>query len=426
MTKVLGIDIGAKFVMAFSLDKLPTGIAYKDYYYQHTKRSLHKIRLDNKSKKFDGDGIDLQKAIDLLKELSPDAIVMEPTGVWYSKLWLNIATHLGIEVKWIGHADLAYQRGHYDFNDKDDETDAFCLALTYFDPVFNASNRWLTWRTGTIAATNDRFLELKSLESSTKVLEQQLRQRLKSEFPEVADRTIGNNKNQHGYLPWIGFLANIHTYRRIERERDNSIATQLGIEISQYTRDHALAICCAHQREMKLKAELETLLADPIFDRYNPILEQFGFGIMLKPIILSCIYPFEKYLLDGQPYIKRWEDRSGWHKKNRSLAGFQISLGMGKRKSQSGQSTDLIYSGSGMARKQLYTWIMGNVLPQKFARALSNKDQVLTVAELRKRWKSTQGSNADRHKAGARSAMTLGYRITRLLYEELLAEFHVN
>jgi hypothetical protein len=53
-------------------------------------------------------------------------------------------------------------------------------------------------------------------------------------------------------------------------------------------------------------------------------------------------------------------------------------------------------------------------------RALSSPNPALTVAELRHRWKSTTGSKRDIHMAGVRSAMTLGYRITRLLFDELL------
>jgi hypothetical protein len=129
MTKVLGIDIGANFVVSFCLSELPTGISYPDYYKKNAKVSISKIRIDNKK---EGSSIKLQDAIDLLRELNPDAIVMEPTGVWYSRLWWKLAEHLGIEVKWIGHGDLAHYRGAYGFKDKDDRTDAFCLALTYF------------------------------------------------------------------------------------------------------------------------------------------------------------------------------------------------------------------------------------------------------------------------------------------------------
>jgi uncharacterized protein involved in tolerance to divalent cations len=429
MPKVLGIDIGARFVMAFCLSELPTGKDYPSYYREHAKTSIYKIRLNNDDEER---SFSLKDAIDLLTQIKPDCIVLEPTGVWYSRLWKKVADHLGIEVKWIGHADLANYRHSYGFKDKDDRTDAFCLAVTYFDPVFNAKSRWLSWRTGAIADVNDRSLEIKSLETSTKILKQQIRQRLKYEFPEVADRSINNERTTYGFTAWLGYLAGIHTYKRIENERELSIATALGIEISTYTRDHAADICGKQIRESQLKAQLAESLLDPAFDRYRPILEKFGFGYMMQAAILSQIYPFEKFLASGKEHIDRYEDDRGMRKKNKSLAGFQISLGMGKRLIESGGKSTLTYSGSGYCRRMLYCWTIAHVLPVKMQnswlvkeldrRALSNSKPADTVADLRVRWKTTKGTPKDRHMAGIRAAMTLNYRITRLLYDELLKE----
>jgi hypothetical protein len=427
MTKVLGIDIGAKFVVAFCLESLPVGISYPDYYKQNAKVAISKIRMDNSK---EGSSVNLNDAIELLTELKPDAIVMEPTGVWYSRLWARIAEHLGIEVKWIAHSDLAHLRGAHKFKDKDDRTDAFCLAVAYFDPVFNSDDCWLYWRVGVIAEVNNRLLEIKSLEATTKILTQQIRQRLKYEFPEVADRSINNARTKDGFTAWVGYLAGIHTYKRIENDHAKSIATALSIELTQYTRDHAAAIVGNQIREVRIKSELSQSLLDPAFDKYRETLELFGFGYVMQATILSNIYPFEKFLKSSKPHIDRWEDDKKKYKKNVSMAGFQISLGMGKRLIESGASSTLVYSGSSFARKMLYCWITTNVLPEKMQdswlvteldkRALSQPKPALTVAQLRTRWKETKGTNKDRHMAGVRSAMTLGYRITRLLYDHLL------
>ncbi|WP_373539716.1 hypothetical protein [Chamaesiphon sp.] len=429
MTKVLGIDIGAKFVVAFCLEQLPVGMSYPDFYKRNAKSCISKIGMDNSK---EGSSINLRDAIELLQEIQPDYLVMEPTGVWYSRLWSDLAAHLGIKVKWIGHSDLSHNRGAYGFKDKDDRTDAFCLAVSYFDPIFNARNAWLYWRTGAIAEVNNRLLEIKSLESTTKIFTQQLRQRLKHEFPEVADRAITNSRAIGGFSPWVGWLADVHSYKRIENEYAKSIATALSIAITDYTRNHALSIVGAQIQETKLKDDLCTRLLGDSFDRYRDTLELFGFGYVMQATILTNIYPFEKFLLSGQPHIDRYEDDRGKHKKNKSLSGFQLSLGMGKRLVESGGSSALTYSGSSFARKMLYCWITTNVLPEKMQdswlvceldkRAKSNPTAALTVAQLRTRWKETKGTPKDRHMAGVRSAMTLGYRITRLLYDRLLIE----
>ena len=429
MTKVLGIDIGAKFVIAFCLEELPVSMSYTDYYKKNAKLGLFKIRMDNNKNE---DGTALNRALELLKKIKPNAIVMEPTGVWYSRLWADLAEHLGIEVKWIGHADLSYRRGSYGFRDKDDRTDAFCLAVTYFDPVFNASNRWLNWRRGAVAEVNNLLLEINSLKTTTKILQQQIRQRLKHEFPEVAGRYITNSRTKDGYTAWVGYIAGIHTFKQIRTERDKSIATALGIEITQYTRNHAMGICTNQMRDTALSNDLMLSLLDPCFDKYRPTFEAFGFGSIMQAVILSQVYPFEKFLQGGKMQIDRYEDDRGKHKKNRSLAGFQLSLGMGKRLIESGGKSTLVYAGSALARKTLYTWTSQHVLPSKMSaswlvqeldrRALSGSAKALTVAELRRRWKSTKGTPKDRHMAGVRSTITLNYRITRLLFEELFKE----
>jgi uncharacterized protein involved in tolerance to divalent cations len=432
MTTVLGIDIGAKFVVLFYLTELPTSASLPIYYRQAAKTSIFKVRMDNKKEDKDT-GID--RAIELLKELKPDVIVMEPTGVWYSRLWAKLAEHLSIKVQWIGHCDLAFNRGAYGFKDKDDRTDAFCLAVSHFDPIFNARNAWLYWRTGEVARVNELMLEVKSLKSTTMILQQQIRQRLKYEFPEIADRVINNSRHKDGYTPWMGYLAGIHTYKNIRTQHEKSIATVLGVEIAQYTRDHATAICGNQLRDNCLKDDLRTMLLSTCFDRYRDTFELFGFGAMMQACVLTQIYPFEKFLLNGKPWIDRYEDDRGKHKKNKSLAGFQLSLGMGKRLFESGGSSALVFAGSSYARKELYCWVMGNVMPLKMhktwlvqeldRRALSGDTKALTVSELHIRWKTTKGTPKDKHMASVRSAITLGYRITRLLYEQLLLQINL-
>jgi hypothetical protein len=71
-----------------------------------------------------------------------------------------------------------------------------------------------------LAHGHDQVLEL---ESTTKILQQQIRQRLKYEFPEIAKRAISSSRTKEGFTAWIVWLAGIHTYKRIEEERPQSI-----------------------------------------------------------------------------------------------------------------------------------------------------------------------------------------------------------
>ena len=69
-------------------------------------------------------------------------------------------------------------------------------------------------------------------------------------------------------------------------------------------------------REVSLKSALsDSLLVDPAFDKYRKTLELFGFGYVMQATILGNIYPFDKFLLMGQPHIDRYEDDRGKHNK---------------------------------------------------------------------------------------------------------------
>jgi hypothetical protein len=436
--KVLGLDIGANFVVGFLLDSIPSP-PYKRWYQQHGRDRIHKIKFTNSKKKgteSTGDGLDLSKAVELLQNLKPDVIVLEPTGVWYSALWVRLAESLGIEVKWIGHQDLAYNRGNYGFKDKDDRTDAFCLALSYFDPNFG-DGRWLRGRVAIAAELHNRALQLKSIERSRVAQINQLRQRLKLEFPEISKRRISGNEGKDGYTAWIGWLAGIHTYKTIEAESKASLARSLGIEISSYTRDHALSIATLQQREQKIVSEIREFLEPEELRPYVEVLERFGFGAKLQAVIIGAVFPLEKFMVDGKPVIDRWEDDRGKYKRDRSRAAFQMSLGSGKRLVESGQTTAYRYGGSGLCRKQLYVWVNSQILSKPYSDSwlIAELDRRAAIAhhpnqrqqkskpviDLYWEWKRAKGGNSAKHKAGIKATMTLSFRITRLLYDELLA-----
>jgi hypothetical protein len=401
---------------------------------------IYKINFTNKKKKKSeesSDGTDLADAIKLLTTLKPDVIVLEPTGVWYSSLWVKLAEHLGIEVRWIGHQDLAHNRGNYGFKDKDDRTDAFCLALSYFDPAFS-SERWLKGKPIMAAELHSRLLELKGIERSRVAQINQLRQRLKLEFPEVANREIGTSRTKDGFSAWVGWLAGIHKYPRIENEYNQSIVKTLGIEISSYTRDHALSITTLQQREFRIEQEMEYLLESEELAPYTKVLERFGMGTRTAAAVIGSIYPIEKFFVDGKPVIERWEDDQKRYKRNRSRSGFQMSLGMGKRLIESGGTSTQRYSGSGLVRKSLYVWVSTQVLSKPTADTWLRKEldrraeeprhenqrqaRPLPVSTLYWDWKKTKGGNQAKHKAGIKASMTLAYRISKMLYDEFVNE----
>jgi hypothetical protein len=69
------------------------------------------------------------KSVDKLLSFAPSAIVLEPTGSWYSEFWARVAKQNNIDVCWVGHSELAARRKGYGFTNKRDDEDAYCLAL---------------------------------------------------------------------------------------------------------------------------------------------------------------------------------------------------------------------------------------------------------------------------------------------------------
>lgn len=74
------------------------------------------------------------EAIEIIKSLEADAIILEPTGYWYASFWVNCAKKLGLNIYWISHQQTKINRQHYfKTKNKDDYLDALTIALTYLD-----------------------------------------------------------------------------------------------------------------------------------------------------------------------------------------------------------------------------------------------------------------------------------------------------
>jgi hypothetical protein len=68
-----------------------------------------------------------------------------------------------------------------------------------------------------------------------------LKQRLSLEFPEIASYNFTISPKR-GYTPILGWLAEVNNDRRYEKLYERSIARDLNISLSDYTRQHPMAI----------------------------------------------------------------------------------------------------------------------------------------------------------------------------------------
>ncbi|MGL5807263.1 MAG: hypothetical protein ACRC11_17805, partial [Xenococcaceae cyanobacterium] len=243
----------------------------------------------------------------------------------------------------------------------------------------------------------------------------QLRQRLALEFPEAAKRVL-RQSDKLGYSPFIGWLANIHSYTRVQNSYKRSIANSLGVAISDYTRAHAGII---------IDLELRANAIEPLFDReiekcqYQPyikVFEKFGFGSRLSVLLLIQIYPFEKFLVDGAPWCEEEIGRNGKPQlRYRSLRSFQLYLGLGYKWIQSGDKIVRTLAGSKVCRSHLYIWCFDRIAPEKERRLQTAIGQNLGA-------KYDKLRRGEVKIAGKDAIVRILYKATRLLFEELCRE----
>jgi hypothetical protein len=349
---IIGLDVGKNYAVLCCLIEEPVNI--QQYFKEH-RSSFEKLPTNI---------VGVRK----LLGFKPNAIVLEPSGHWYSHFWYRVAVQNEIEVFWVGHADLDKQRGSYGFKNKRDEEDALCLAATYFDSRFidrHGNKRFLDYyHQETISSLRELFLAKEQLAKLRSNLIAQIKQRLSYEFPEIAGKNFKISSLQ-GFTPIIGWLAGINNQRRYDNLYRNSIAPELNITISQYTRDHARTLVDIEQRITNHYEQLTVILAAEQFIPYHRVFDSFGFGLDNRALLLAYIYPIERFLVNDKCWIEWEESRGKMQKRDRSLRKFQSYIGLSYKIAQSGDKTSRSFNGSSSIRAHLYAWAVCQIAPSK-------------------------------------------------------------
>ena len=398
--KIVGLDVGKNYAVSCCLDKFPLNI--QEYFDEHQEEF----------KKLSTNKIGVEK----LLALKPDGIVLEPTGHWYSHFWYRVAVENNIDVCWMGHTDLDKLRGSYGFSNKRDDEDALCLAASYFDQRFiniQGKKRFLNYYSDEIVSSlRQTFLQKEQLAKLRVNLIAQIKQRLSYEFPEIAAKSF-KISDVRGFTPVLGWLAGIHSDKRYDNLYAKSIAPSLGIEISDYTRSHALIIVGIEQRITEHYRQLAIIINQPQFKPYHRVFDRFGFGINSRALLLFHIYPLEKFLVDGKPWIKYKKSKGKMQKRDRSLRKFQAYLGMTYKIKQSGNTISRSFGGSSMVRAHLYAWAVCQIAPTKYGYKINTDiGRQLTdrYIEMRREQK-VKGKDA---------FMRILFKATRMLFYELV------
>jgi hypothetical protein len=393
--KIIGLDVGRGSAVLCCLESFPDNI---QQHYRALKREkkFYKISCD-------------RSGVEKLLSFNPQGIVLEPSGHWYSHFWVTVAKHHRIPIYWVSHTDLYGARKNYGFTNKRDEEDALCLAATYFDDKFidsQGKKRYLRYYYDEIITNlRELFLAKEQLQKLRTNLVSQLRQRLSYEFPEVSRHTM--DLGISGYTPIIQWLAFKHPEPRYDNKYKLSVAHELSITISTYTRNHAKIIIDIEERYTNHLDKLEKAIAQAQFARYNKVFDRFGFGTTLRALLLINIFPIEKFLVNGMPLIEREDGQ----KRDRSLRRFQAFLGMSYKFHQSGNKVARTFGGSTIMRSHLYVWAVCMIAPGGYRiKSHIGKDLSDRYQELRK---TVKGKDA---------LIRILFKATRLLYRELIKE----
>jgi hypothetical protein len=262
-------------------------------------------------------------------------------------------------------------------------------SITRIRELFNSKEQLQKIRTGLIA---------------------QLRQRLSYEFPEAARQKLTISPVK-GYTPIIFWLATGIKNTRYDNKYQQSVAPELGITITDYTRDHAQSIINLELRITQTMSAITKAIAAPQFQVYNAVFDRFGFGLNTRALLLFNLYPFEKFLVNQKPWIEYERSLGKLQKRDRSLRKFQAFCGLSYSYKQSGDKIKRKFHGNAQIRSHLYIWAVVTVSRTK------NINHSPIRQELSDRYQELRQS------VKGKDALTrILFKLTRMLFYELVKE----
>jgi transposase len=351
--KIAGIDISKASISACLLVEKPTDA--RQFLYQY-----------NFFYKFEANAAGIRGLLDLIEG---EAIaIMEPTGVNYQKLWGTQLARAGVEVRLVGHRELrSFREHHLGLPDKDDDADALALAIYGWEHL-NSPRRFLQVREGAIVKIRQLVLRLAHLNRVQSPVINRIRQDLAWQFPEVA---LVHSLRRSNNVPLLwGWLAGQRQSAKYDRLYEQTV----GLGLGESVRRHAARLCDLQREEMAIEQELQQLLSDPKFLPYRKVFRHFGFGQRVEAVLLSQIYPFENYLVEGKPDVKIRRGRKSGKptKRHLSLRRFMKALGCAPSQESSGDAQkSKVVGGSDLCRKALWQWVFTRIEPKR--RRLANE-----------------------------------------------------
>lgn len=365
--KVLGIDVSKANITTHTLSCFPIG-GVKNYWNKtRGKSNLYPTFYTSSNKKKVKNAFDFA---DYVTGIAPNFAILEPTGNHYSRIWYQVLQRLEVKILWVGHVELKRYRAGKLLPNKSDEADALAMAAYVLDPEHLTESGdinpkfYLIHQPEPINQLRDLCQQLEHLARVQSPIINYSRQLLSWQFPEVAHRI--SKATKHGNVPPLwGWLANrtITPAQQtiLDKKFKESIAKQYDLQPDFNLRQHASWLCDISLFEQDIEAEISQIMDESCFRSYIQVFDRFGFGLRIKARLLTRIYPFEAFLINGKPLIEHEMKMKKRVKHNRTRDSFKMRLGMGTITEQSGDMTITKSGGSSLCRMSFWQYVLTRV-----------------------------------------------------------------
>ncbi len=335
MPNVLGIDIGRGQIVSCLLSSKPLNV--REAYLTAQFFTLE----DNAA------------GVESLKQLNPDIAIAEPTGIKYLKFWQSWLQKLGCELWLVPNQALPPYRKFLSLPDKDDEADSLALACYWFD-YHNNPRKFINRQDADIINLRNLIFRRIFYEKEAARFINVVHQDLHFEFPEIAKIKSPRETLKSPSVFWR-WLADEN-----ENKYNELYIQSYGFGLSQFTEFNSQIICLLGEQGRFIEELICKILAKDKFSQYiSAMQEDFCFGMNQQAIILSQIYPIEKFFgSDSSPEIIVSTGKVSGKPttKNLSLRRFRKILGVVPVRDWSGSKKAFYRSGSILAMNAFWSW----------------------------------------------------------------------
>jgi transposase len=339
------------------------------------------------------------KGLKQITDLQPDVLVLEPTGVNYTRFWVRKMSEAGVKVALIGHSQLKSYRKNLGLPDKDDPADALAIGA-YYAEHHAKPERFVLLRDETTAQLRETGLRLGHLVRLQSPMINRLKQDLAYALPERSDVS----SNAVLFWRWMGGMAKSVRY-------DALAQTSIGSGVSPEMKLEASLLSQVQTEERRIEFELRSLLDDRQFLPYRKVLKKYGFGERAQAMIISQIYPLENFLDENkQPIVlvTKGKKSGTLTAKHISLRKVSKMLGFAPTCEQSGKSKDVTKkAGSQLCRNAFWLWLFSRIEASKSRLKNETGEEITAIFT---EYKATKPIKLAR-------AKTIGKVVSRLFYD---------